>query len=296
MSLPDNVFKVLFDEAQFGLALCTMSNEDGSGGEMVAVNRAFADLIGRTVGETISELKISYWNITPEEYRECELEQIKLLRSTGKYGPYAKEYIHKKGHTVPVQLWGCLVKYGDISYIWSCVWQIQNPIQLAVFDDAPYALALTYFDEKTQAYDTGDFVFVNKEFARIIGYTVDEVLAPKKTSYWDLTPEEYGEQELQQIDRLRNDQCYGTPVPYRKHYIHKDGEYVEVALHGRVTMIRDRKYVWSIIEEGEKKVPTLPSKPVTHSKRPSAGDRLHEKAIASKIARSRAIQPRDDLS
>ncbi|NOR52386.1 MAG: transporter substrate-binding domain-containing protein [Gammaproteobacteria bacterium] len=104
--------RTLFETLTTGLALCRI---DGS---LVKVNEAYASILGRTIEETIN---LTYWDITPKKYADNEKEQLELLNTTGQYGPYIKEYIHKDGHLVPVQLMGSLIEQGDETYIWSVV-------------------------------------------------------------------------------------------------------------------------------------------------------------------------------
>lgn len=113
--------RALFKSSVIGLALCRM---DGS---LIDVNDAFATILGRTVEET---LKLNYWDITPKHYAEQEARQLKSLQTTGRYGPYEKEYIHKDGHLVHVRLQGLLVERGGEAYIWSSVEDI-NAIKAA---------------------------------------------------------------------------------------------------------------------------------------------------------------------
>jgi len=91
MQKDSKYYRILFEEAVIGLALCKMS------GELVDVNKAYADLIGLTIKQA---LKLSYWDITPEKYKAKELELLEALEKTGKYGPFEKEYIHKNGSLV----------------------------------------------------------------------------------------------------------------------------------------------------------------------------------------------------
>lgn len=104
--------RMLFEQSNIGLALCSME------GELVDINPAFARIIGRSVEET---LQLSYWDITPEKYAEDEKFQLETLNSTGHYGPYEKEYIHKDGHLVPVRLQGSLLKKDGQVFIWSSI-------------------------------------------------------------------------------------------------------------------------------------------------------------------------------
>jgi len=112
--------RMLFDQAPVGLALCRMN------GELVDINPAYAQILDRTVEET---LQLSYWNITPEKYAEDEEDQLKNLRTTGYYGPYEKEYIHKDGHLVSVRLQGRLLEKGGETFTLSGVENITEQKQ-----------------------------------------------------------------------------------------------------------------------------------------------------------------------
>ena len=99
--------RMLFEHAPIGLALCRMN------GELVDVNGAFAQIIGRSVEET---LQLTIEDITRRDYDEAEQSQLETLKKTGRYGPYEKEYIHKDGHRVSVRLSGMLFdKNGELA-------------------------------------------------------------------------------------------------------------------------------------------------------------------------------------
>ncbi len=100
--------RILFEKSPIGLALCRMD------GELLDVNQAYADIIGRTVEEA---KRLSCRDFTPEKYAEQEALQLETLKRNGRFGPYEKEYIHKDGHFVPVRLAGLLLKQGGRSLI-----------------------------------------------------------------------------------------------------------------------------------------------------------------------------------
>lgn len=102
----------LIDQSPIGLALCRM---DGS---LVTVNPAFADIIGYSVEDA---LQLTYWDITPKSYAPQERHQLKLLETSGYYGPYEKEYRHRDGHLVPVRLNGMIFTRNEEKFIWSSV-------------------------------------------------------------------------------------------------------------------------------------------------------------------------------
>jgi len=109
--------RMLFENTVIGLALCRMN------GDLVDVNTAFAELLGRSIEEVLA---LSYWEVTPKKYEEQEEAQLKSLEKTGRYGPYEKEYIHANGHFIPVRLSGQIVEIDGEQYIWSSVEDITD--------------------------------------------------------------------------------------------------------------------------------------------------------------------------
>jgi PAS domain S-box-containing protein len=107
----------LVTEFPIGLASCRLD------GHLVFVNAAFAQILGRTVEEVLS---LSYWDITPDKYADQEAEQLRLIQTEGRYGPYEKEYIHKDGHLVPVLLSGLMILRNEELLIWSSVQDISD--------------------------------------------------------------------------------------------------------------------------------------------------------------------------
>ncbi|HEY9835284.1 MAG TPA: PAS domain S-box protein, partial [Vampirovibrionales bacterium] len=86
-------------------------------GQFLEANAAASTITGYTLAELN---QLSYWDLTPEEYNEAEEFQLNLLQTTKRYGPYQKEYIHKQGHRVPVELIGLKIDGSDgRQYIWS---------------------------------------------------------------------------------------------------------------------------------------------------------------------------------
>ncbi len=112
MNTTRNYNRMLFENTVIGLALCRMN------GDLVDVNSAFSELLGRSIEETLA---LTYWQITPEKYTDQENSILERLKKTGRYGPYEKEYIHADGHLIPVQLSGQIIEIDGENYIWSSV-------------------------------------------------------------------------------------------------------------------------------------------------------------------------------
>ena len=109
--------RLLFELSPIGLALCHMD------GTLVAVNSAYAKIIGRSVEEA---LQLSPGDITPTKYEEQDQAQLEVLENKGHYGPYEKEFVHKAGHLVPVRLQGLIVDRNGEKLIWSSVEDISE--------------------------------------------------------------------------------------------------------------------------------------------------------------------------
>lgn len=71
-------------------------------GRLGLVNPAFCDLVGYSE----DQLRQINWNVelTPEEWREMEVRKLHELSSTKEPVRYEKEYIHKDGYRIPVEL------------------------------------------------------------------------------------------------------------------------------------------------------------------------------------------------
>jgi PAS domain S-box-containing protein len=105
-------YRELVEQSPIGLALTKMD------GNFVSVNSAYADIIGYRVDEV---LKFTFWDITPKENIPNDQQQMELIESTGKYGPYEKQYVHKNGYLVTVRINGMVVIRNGEKFIWSSV-------------------------------------------------------------------------------------------------------------------------------------------------------------------------------
>lgn len=115
-----------------------------------------------------------------------------------------------------------------------------NDYNRTLFAQSPIGLALTRM--------SGELIDINPAFARIIGYSVEEVL---RFSYWDITPITYAAQEQEQLDYLQKTGSYG---PYEKEYIHRDGYLVPVRLNGLLLKQGDETFIWSSVEDISERV------------------------------------------
>ncbi|HAI70200.1 MAG TPA: hybrid sensor histidine kinase/response regulator, partial [Gammaproteobacteria bacterium] len=111
----------LIEESLIGLALFDEQ------GKIIDANMAFAKIIGYDIKEIIEQLNAT--DITPLKYRKSDQEQAHLIKTTGRFGPYKKEYIHKAGHCVPVRLSGLMIEHHGQHFIWSNIEDITEQKQ-----------------------------------------------------------------------------------------------------------------------------------------------------------------------
>lgn len=108
----------LFELSPLGIALNDMNS-----GDFIEIN----DSLIRPTGYSREEfLALSYWDLTPHEYADQEQAQLESLKSTGRYGPYEKEYIRKDGTRYPVLLNGVTIEDPGGTRIWSIIQDISE--------------------------------------------------------------------------------------------------------------------------------------------------------------------------
>jgi len=109
-------FRGMFELSPVGISFNAMD------GAFLDINRALLDSLGYTREQL---LQMTYWDLTPKEYRALEETQIEIIRQTGRYGPYEKEFYHRDGHRVPTLLHGVVLQTpGNESIICSIVQDI----------------------------------------------------------------------------------------------------------------------------------------------------------------------------
>lgn len=98
MRLTEHKFRSLFELAPVGIAL-----NDLNTGQFLDINPALLAATGYTREEFLT---LSYWDITPLEYKTQEQVHLEVMIKTGRFGPYEKEYIRKDNTRYPVLLNG----------------------------------------------------------------------------------------------------------------------------------------------------------------------------------------------
>ncbi|MBF0194341.1 MAG: response regulator [Magnetococcales bacterium] len=206
--------RTLFEQSPIGLVLCKMN------GELILSNKAYAKIIGCTVEETN---KLTYWDITPKKYFKEEEKQLQNLISTHFYGPYEKEYIHKKGHLVSVRQSDTILQQNGEDFIWSSVEDVtqskQADEQLQMLVNRHQAIISTTQDGFWVTDITGKILEVNDTYCFMSGYSRDELLTMNVS---DLEAMEFRDDIKKNIKRIFS---HGSNQ-FETSHIRKNGELI----------------------------------------------------------------------
>ncbi|MES2924592.1 MAG: PAS domain S-box protein [Verrucomicrobiota bacterium] len=240
LKLSEERFKQLFEFSPLGMA------QVDEQAHFHQANPAFCELVGYDIGELRT---MSYWDLTPESYHDDQRTSIERLDRTGRFGPFDKEYIRKDGRRVPVRLNGVQVvsSTGEVQ-VWGIAEDISQRQEAeraireseekfkALFEFSPLGMARVSWE--------GHLLQVNESFAKMIGYTPDQVT---RLTYWDITPSKYEEQEKLILELVQRDGRFG---PFEKEYIHRDGHLVPIVINGMLIRgLNGEDELWGIVED-----------------------------------------------
>ncbi|MCC5897019.1 MAG: PAS domain-containing protein [Phormidium sp. BM_Day4_Bin.17] len=228
----DEKLQSLFDLSPLGISLNDMQ------GQFIEANPAITEITGYSLEEIQT---LSYWDLTPAQYADDETRQLELLNSIGRYGPYEKEYIHKQGYRVPIELNGMLITGRDGQhYIWSMIADISDRKQAEAIKVEQVNRELKLLENILEVVLGGYWdldILNNQEYLspglkRMLGYE-DHELPNSPESWQRLIFSEDLTRVFQQFDD--HIQSRGTIPFYNEvRYHHKDGSTVWVLCSGRV--------------------------------------------------------------
>jgi diguanylate cyclase (GGDEF)-like protein/PAS domain S-box-containing protein len=228
----------LYELSPLGIALTDMT------GRYIEFNNSFAKICGYSKDELN---KLDYWTLTPKKYSDDENRQLELLNSTGRYGPYEKEYIRKDGKLIPIVLNGMLITANDGSkHIWSIVEDISERKQImAELRDSE--------DRFRQMFERHNDVMLLIE--PISGVIVDANPAASKFYGYPLTY--FIGKQIQNIDTniySKNQDHLGlVPDNESDHFVsqHKlaNGEVRTVEVHSSPVSFKNKSLIFSIVHD-----------------------------------------------
>ncbi len=107
-------FRMLFEMSPVGMAMVEHKT-----GAFIEVNNALLNSLGYSKEEF---MKMTFWDITPTEYKAQEEAQINDLNTAGRFGPNEKEYIRKNGTKIPIRISGfILIDMDGTEVVWGII-------------------------------------------------------------------------------------------------------------------------------------------------------------------------------
>jgi two-component system, cell cycle sensor histidine kinase and response regulator CckA len=151
-------------------------------GQIIDANQAYCAMLGRSLDE-LQNLE-DFYEITPERWHDWELNEIweNRLLAQGYSGVYEKEYIHKDGSIIPVELQAYAVKgtAGEIQYLWGIARNITDRKQAEEALKSSQEYAQSIIESSLDIIITVDMeqriVEFNRAAQEAFGYTLEEVL------------------------------------------------------------------------------------------------------------------------
>ncbi|MBN1261840.1 MAG: PAS domain S-box protein [Anaerolineae bacterium] len=176
-------FRGLYEASPLGIIL-----NDFETGEYLEANEAFVGMVGHSLDELN---QLTYWDLTPRKYAGDEQKQIHAMETTGRYGPYEKEYIRKDGTVLPVILNGVVVTDPNGRRV---IWSTVEDITARKEAEAALQLTRASIEQSQDAYFWFDaeaiFTDVSDATCAILGYSREELLALRVFDIDPVFPEE----------------------------------------------------------------------------------------------------------
>lgn len=173
LALSEERLRGLFDLSPIGIAL-----NDYDTGKFIDANKALFLPSGYNKQEFMA---LSYWDLTPAQYKAEEALQLQQLERVGKYGPYEKEYIRKDGSRYPVLLNGTLARDRKGQRL---IWSMVEDISERKAQDTTLKQLLTQLENffelsiNFMCIINTDWQFekINHAFERVLGFQEAELL------------------------------------------------------------------------------------------------------------------------
>lgn len=178
-------FEQLFKNSPVGLAMV-----DQSTAQFCEVNQALLSWTGYSRQEFLA---LSFWDITPEEYRAQDQQQLEDLKREGRFGPNQKEYIRRDGSRFPIRISGFkLIDVNGQPVVWGMIENLSEHIERIKLEKK---LADNVGQLKTLVHAIPDvvwfkdtqeqFQFCNARFESYFGATEEQIVGQKASAFVD---------------------------------------------------------------------------------------------------------------
>ncbi len=169
-------YREIFEGSRDGFVIVNVD------GRIIDANQAYCAMVGRSLDE-LQDLR-DFYEMTPERWHDWEAKEIweNRLLAHGYSGIYEKEYIHKDGSIIPVELQSYVVEGadGEIQYLWGIARDISTRKQAEEALKASQEYTRAIIDSSLDIIITVDMerriVEFNRAAQEAFGYTLEDVL------------------------------------------------------------------------------------------------------------------------
>jgi diguanylate cyclase (GGDEF)-like protein/PAS domain S-box-containing protein len=178
-------FEQLFKNSPVGLAMVDQSTQ-----QFCEVNQALLTWTGYSREEFIS---MRFWDITPEEFRVQDQQQLEDLKREGRFGPNQKEYIRRDGSRFPIRISGFkLIDVNGKPVVWGMIENLSEhleriKLEKKLADNVGQLKTLVHaIPDVVWFKDTQErFQFCNARFEAYFGATEEQIVGQKASSFVD---------------------------------------------------------------------------------------------------------------
>ncbi|MEI8401332.1 MAG: diguanylate cyclase [Alcaligenaceae bacterium] len=178
-------FEQLFKNSPVGLAMI-----DQTTGQFCEVNQALLSWTGYSRQEFLA---LKYTDITPENYREQDQQQLEDLKREGRFGPNQKEYIRHDGTQFPIRISGFeLIDVNGQPVVWGIIENLSEhlermKLEKELADNVGQLKTLVHaIPDVVWFKDTQDrFQFCNARFESYFGATEAQIIGQKASAFVD---------------------------------------------------------------------------------------------------------------
>ncbi len=235
----ETLLEALFDLSPVGIVL-----NDLQTGSMVDANAAFLSYTGYSRAELPN---LTYFDVCPPEFFAVDVEQIGILKATGRCGPFEKDFLRKDKSRLPAVCNAVLIKDANgRELIWSLVEDItdrrereqrlKEAERAAVAAREQLITAVESLPDGFVLYDAKDrLVIANEQYKQI--YAESAAAMVPGTSFTDIL--RHGLANGQYAEAMGREEAW---LAERLHKHHNPGPMIEQRLsNGRVLRIFERQ-------------------------------------------------------
>ncbi len=208
-------------------------------GMYISINSGFTKIMGYTDADVIgrTSIDLNIWK-NPEDRKRL----VEGLKAKGEVENLEAEFISKNGNTLFGLMSAAVIDLSGVQHILSITRDITEQKQAAIAIKESEEWFRKLFEQSNDGIfyldPEGNIVEVNKAFAQMHGYTLDEI---RSMNIFALDTEENKQQYSERMRRLIN----GENLKFEVDHLHKDGHALPLEVTAGLISIGSKNYLMS---------------------------------------------------